>query len=209
MGVLDWFRSDSGDTAVATVDLDDVLANYELVGVDADHGYMVVARTDDDTVALAHDPPSGNGRVDTRELGGGASDYVRVFQEDYRRDLRGILGIRKYMEIRNDARVRSSLKLAKTPVLAARWYMEPASDSDHDKYIANFIWRNLTLWMNQPWYQFLYETLFMLDYGFYAFEKVFDFAVIDGSQRVIWKKLAPSERSAWWCRRRSCAPTTP
>jgi len=178
MGVLDWFAPPAPAAASDDkINLDDVLEKYDLVEVSED-GYIVVAQLDE------HEPQLG-------ELSGGSSEYVRVFQEEYKNNLRGRLGAKKYMEMRNDARVRNSLKLAKTPVLAARWYVEPASSDERDIYIANFIWNNLDKWMTQSWYQFLYEVLYMLDYGHYVFEKVFDLRVIDGQQRVIWKKLAP------------------
>lgn len=184
MGVMDWFRGgvDNGDGGVKTVDLDDIIGNYELIDVNTDDKYMLVAQRGG--VELREKPY-------VTELGGGSSDYVKTFQEEYNYKLRGRLGIKKYMEMKNDARIRSSLRLAKTPVLAARWFVEAASDSEQDRYIANFIWKNLDEWMNQSWYQFLYEVLYFLDYGFYTFEKVFEERVIDGERRIVWKKLAP------------------
>lgn len=93
-----------------------------------------------------------------------------------------------YREMRKDGTVRNSLRVAKSPVLSARWFVKPATMEAIDIEIADFIWDNLTQWMSNSWPQLLIESLYMLDYGFYAFEKVYD---IDDQGRVIWKKMVP------------------
>jgi hypothetical protein len=97
---------------------------------------------------------------------------------------------------KSDGTVRGTLRLAKTPVLAGQWSMTPASSSAKDKMIAEFVWNNLTKWMSTSWPQMLTESLLMLDFGYYMFEKVF----VPGEQltndpsargKICWKKMAP------------------
>jgi hypothetical protein len=113
-------------------------------------------------------------------------------------NLVGGQAIRTYDKMRRtDASVRSSLRVIKAPLLAAQWYFEPASNSDQDKLIAEFVewcWNQ----MSRTSIQVLWEALLMLDYGYYAFEKVFEYATWRPStalarERTVarWKKWAP------------------
>jgi len=126
------------------------------------------------------------------ELGStGSSIWYNIMREEYNPELRGWQGLKKYDEMRrSDAMVRASLRIAKTPVLAARWFVEPASTSKRDKKIAEYINKNLMEWMSISFTQVLIEALLCLDFGYYMFEKVFDYHP-DGSGKIIWKKLAP------------------
>jgi hypothetical protein len=132
------------------------------------------------------------------ELGSAVpSPFTSWVRREYNKDLYGIKGLRMYDKMRkSDGTVRGTLRLAKTPVLAGQWSMTPASNSDKDKMIADFVWRNLTKWMSTSWPQMLTETLLMLDFGYYMFEKVF----VPGEQitndpmargKICWKKMAP------------------
>src|SRR5258706_13169752 len=59
-------------------------------------------------------------------------------------ELRDQLGIRTYYDMkRADGNVRGALRLLKTPVMAARWFVEPASESTLDINIAKFVQDNL------------------------------------------------------------------
>jgi hypothetical protein len=74
--------------------------------------------------------------------------------------------------------------------------MTPASQSSKDKMIANFVWKNLTRWMSSSWPQTMTETLLMLDFGYYMFEKVFARGEQvtndpDARGKIVWQKLAP------------------
>lgn len=121
----------------------------------------------------------------------GTSIWYNILREEYNPKLRGQAGLRKYDEMRrNDAAVRASLRMMKTPVLAARWFVEPASPSKKDQKISEFISDNLFKRMTISWPQVLIESLLCLDFGYYMFEKVFDYHPVQDN-KVIWKKLAP------------------
>ncbi|MEO7397668.1 MAG: DUF935 family protein [Ilumatobacteraceae bacterium] len=156
------------------VQLAEVVDKYNLVEVN--DSYFVVA-------------PKQLAEPSTNEIGySGNSVWSRFSNEEYNPMLRGELGVAKYNEMRrSDAQVRMSLRLIKTPVIDARWYVEPASDSKVDREIAEFVWNNLTKQMTISWPQMLIETLLMLEYGWMAFEKVFE--QVDG--KIRWRKFAP------------------
>ena len=49
-----------------------------------------------------------------------------------------------YARMMNDASVDVSMRLYKTPILGAEFFMEPYSDSDLDMEISEFVWANLS-----------------------------------------------------------------
>ncbi len=124
-----------------------------------------------------------------RELGGtGQSNYTGMAREDYNPELRGLLGLKTYDRMRkNDGQVRGILRLVKTPVLAARWYVDTEDESKRGEIIRDHIQNCLFKYMTTSFPEFLTEICAMLDFGYYPFEKVFDFR--DG--KVIWRKFAP------------------
>jgi hypothetical protein len=137
-------------------------------------------------------------RPDMREYGttgmvsSGSTSFSLYLREDYNPDLQGIKALQTYDKMRKgDGQVRATLRLVKTPVLAARWYVEAGEDTAKGRKMAEFVWDNLTKWMSMSWQQFLLEALLMLDYGNYNFEKVFDFREWGGKQMVYWRKFAP------------------
>lgn len=135
-------------------------------------------------------------RIDNEIGASGTSQFAASLREEYNPLMVGDQFIAKCIEMRNDGTVRASLRVAKTPVLGARWFVEPAGPTDLDKYIAEFVWKNLVQWMSQSWPELLTEILFMLDYGRYSFEKVYTYKDVlgpDGNQEkyVIWQKFSP------------------
>jgi hypothetical protein len=134
----------------------------------------------------------------TSELGTAvASPWTAWTRREYNNDLIGYKGLRVYDKMRkSDGSVRGTLRLAKTPVLAGQWGIKPASDNVRDINIANFVWNNLTVWMSTSFSQFITESLLMLDFGYYMFEKVFargETVTADPSAKgkLVWKKFAP------------------
>jgi hypothetical protein len=92
---------------------------------------------------------------------------------EYNLDLRGPSGRRVFDQMRrSDSTVRMSLNLIKTPILAGRWFIEPADNKPRNKRIADFVWWNLTEAMSMTWMSFIQEALCEMDFGFYAFEKI-------------------------------------
>ena len=182
---------------VAALYLEDILSDprvkFESI---TDSGTVIVSATDDYSLRDSRGKQfafyGNNNQPQLGELGyTGTSIWYNLLREDYNPQMRGQLALRKYDEMRrNDAMVRATLRLMKAPVLAARWFVQPASMDDQDIMIADFVESNLRDWMTISWNQVLIESLLCLDFGYFMFEKVFDYHP-DGSGRVIWKKLAP------------------
>lgn len=155
-----------------------------------------------DVVSANHDPVHGSYiiMVDksqnvepgfaTAELGySSPSPWTSWTREERVPELRDKLGLRVFYDMkRADGTVRGALRLLKTPIQAARWFIEPASDSTVDKSIAEFVEKNLFVELSQPWSRFIEDALLMCDFGYMAFEKVWDYNK-DG--KLIISKLAP------------------
>src|SRR5262245_19842613 len=132
--------------------------------------------------------------IDTREIGSAVSgsSFGLIFREEYNPELMGILGLLKYDRMRrSDGQVRAILRLVKTPVLAARWFVATEDDSEKGEKIRKFVEDCMFRYQSASWPQQLTEMLLMLDFGWYSFEKVWDFKEGDGDRRAYWKKLAP------------------
>jgi hypothetical protein len=172
--------------------LAEVLEANDIIGVNKELGkdYLIVSPKSLSTIDKT--------TVDLRELGTSApSPFTSWVRQEYNFDLQGLDGLRIYDKMRrNDGTVRGTLRLIKTPVLAADWYVEPASDKDADKKQAEFVRKCLTDWMSISFTQFLTEALLMLDFGYYFFEKVWARGeeVTDDPEakgKLVWKKFAP------------------
>ena len=172
-----WNRQQS-DTLT---DLSSLMQTHDIVDVKDSH--LVVSPKQFSSIQIEA------GGLDSIELGRtGSTSYSTMATGEYNASLRGSQGYRKYDQMRrSDGQVKAVLRLVKTPVLAARWYMEPASDSVQDKMIADFVWSNLTKWMSVSWPQLLTEILLMLDFGYYTFEKVWT----KKDNNIVWKKFGP------------------
>lgn len=171
-------------------DLRAILADHEVVDVDRESGVVIVSKSNRE-IRLAEPD------VD-KELGASGTAYRRMLGgEDYNRELAGALGIQKFDQMRrSDSTVRQSLRIAKTPVLAGRWFVESADPEDDDANMqAQFIEDCLFKHMSISWFQFLTESLLMLDFGYYAFEKVFTMKEVEingeTQTKAVWRKFAP------------------
>lgn len=154
-----------------------------------------------DVVHAVHDPINGSFLVmadrDPRLSRGTAvseigyaspSPWTSWTRQERVAELRDRQGLRTYYDMkRADGTVRGALRLLKTPILAARWFIKPASDSTLDKNIAEFVENNLFRGLNMPWSRIVEDALLMCEYGYFPFEKVFD--IKDG--KVVLTKLAP------------------
>lgn len=177
-----WSSQSAGPGSQATVSLDELGMNYDVIEVNTDDpkNPFVLAT---ETKKLS----------EMQEMGTSSpSPWTSMHRQEYNPALAGLSGLEKYDTMRrSDGTVRGTLRAIKTPVLGGRWFMQPGSDSDRDKEIAAFIWRNLTEEMSISWTQVLTESLLMMDFGNYMWEKVWDFRIIDGVPRTILTKLAP------------------
>jgi hypothetical protein len=155
-----------------------------------------------DLVKAVHDPVNGsyvvmaerNPKLDIntafKEMGYVSPSPFTSWTRDERvPELRDQTGIRTYYNMkRADGIIRGALRLLKTPVMAARWFIEPASDSTLDKSIADFVERNLFEELNAPWYRVLEDALLMCEYGYMPLEKVYG---LNSDGKIVLKKLAP------------------
>jgi hypothetical protein len=164
--------------------------NYAIVGANHDpvHGSYVI---------LADQSQNVEPGLATMELGySSPSPWTAWTREERVPELRDKIGLRTFFDMkRADATVRGALRLLKTPIQAARWFVEPYDDTALSKSISEFVEENLFCHLSTPWSQVIEDTLLMCDYGYMAFEKVWiapdstGDKVKDGKLRL--GKLAP------------------
>lgn len=140
-------------------------------------------------IIMADRNPAMSGDIAIAELGyASPSPWTSWTRAERVPELMDKIGLRTYYDMkRADGTVRGGLRLIKTPILAARWFVEPASDSTVDKNIAEFVEKNLFEELSVPWSRVVEDALLMCDYGFMPFELVF---TIDGGKLKL-QKLAP------------------
>src|SRR5215207_258311 len=97
------------------------------------------------------------GPADIRELGStGQTQWGNIGREDYNGQWRKPTSFNNIDQMRRgDAAVRATLRLMKTPITSARWFMQPASKSKSDRDIAQKYWKLLTCYQQGYWNQFL------------------------------------------------------
>jgi len=128
----------------------------------------------------------------------GTVAYMGRFVEDeYNPDLRGDKALKVYDQMRrSDGQVKAALLACELPLRQAEWQVKPASGSQQDRQIAEFIRRNLFQTMTITWDDFLRHVLLFYPFGFSVFEKVWE--QVDGKSmgtdsgtKYRWRKLAP------------------
>lgn len=195
------FSRRSAESNFSSINLDEALDKYELLDVGTgENPYVIVAeRVGQQYASPGHSVSTGGADQDLSEIGTtSASPFTSAFRSEYNRDLQGLNGLKKYDQMRrSDGTVRSTLRLVKTPVLAARWFIEPylrtgeEEPTKVDKTAADFVEKALFEEMSISWSQVMTEALLMCDFGYYMFEKVWETRKIDGKLRTVLKKLAP------------------
>jgi hypothetical protein len=191
--------SDRSAQDPGTVSLAEVLAENAVVHVADDHSYMIVTPKgpddyNDGNIALRE--PNIGKQAAVVEMGYTApSPFTSWTRRDQNTKLQGLQGLQTYYNMRRqDGAIRASLRLLKTPVQGAHWFVEPWVADDNtpattrDKNIANFVARNIFEQLNVCWSTLLTDVLLMADYGYMCFEKVYQKS-IDGKMRL--QKLAP------------------
>jgi len=105
-------------------------------------------------------------------------------------ELRERRGLRTFYDMsRSDGAVRGGLRIIKTPIQGAEWYIEPASKSTIDQNIADFVGNNLFQDLDTTWERVVEDCLRCIDYGFFPFEKVYK---RDTTQsKIVLERLAP------------------
>ena len=114
--------------------------------------------------------------------------------EEYNADLSGTAKFTIYDKMRKgDATVAAALKVMKLPLRSANWFMRPAGQDPKQVEQAKFVEYNLMNAMSITWDDFLRQSLLMLDYGVFVFEKVFTNVEYDGKTYIGWRKFAPRQ----------------
>jgi len=122
----------------------------------------------------------------------GTSIYEGIITEEYKAKLQGNKGVEIYDKMRlSDATIKASVLVCSLPIRSANWYIEPASDDEQDKKIAEFVRFNLFENMTITWNDFLRQALLMLPLGVMLFEKIFEMGEWNGKEMFMYKKLAP------------------
>ena len=138
-----------------------------------------------DVVGARHDPVNGsyvvlaerrNPKIERgvaiREMGySSPSPWTAWTREERVQQLRDKQGIRTYYDMkRADGTVRGALRIFKTPIQSADWFVKPASDSTIDKNIAKFVEDNLFNKLNVSWSRFIEDVLTMCNYAYAQFK---------------------------------------
>jgi hypothetical protein len=176
------------------VSLEDLVARFDIVDVNIDDGQPFVVLSERG-MQLRANPAA---EADLREIGTSApSPFTSWIRKEYNVELFGLQGLQIYDKMRkSDGTIRGVLRLLKTPVFAARWFMEPDREEDGtlkkvNQTAADFVWDCLTEQMSISWPQVLAEAMLCCEFGYYMFEKVWENRIVDGQMRTVLKKLAP------------------
>jgi hypothetical protein len=121
-------------------------------------------------------------------VAGNASRMGWVTTGEHLRSLDGATGRAVYDKMRrSDHQVRAVLSAIKLPIRQADYYIEAGSKSEQDVEIAKTLQRALLEEMSLTWDDTIRHALLMLEFGFSALEKVYEYR--DGLQ--LPKKLDP------------------
>lgn len=129
-------------------------------------------------------------KLQTKEIGTSGVSITSglITGEEYNPKLTGKKAIDAYDQMRrSDATVNAALNAVKLPILSADFSLDPASDDDADKEVAEFI--EDCLFHIVDWEQFLGEALTFLDFGYDVHEMVFEPREINGTLRIALVKL--------------------
>lgn len=144
--------------------------------------------TEDKTTNTQNPTTKGLGK----EVGGTGTVVFKgiITQEEYNTKLSShINAVRIYDTMRrSDATVRSTLQVCKLPLLSSSWDIEEASDDKRDKYIAEFVKREL-FHRNLNFHDFLREGLTMFEFGHSVAEKTYELTDFEGQTRIGIKKI--------------------
>lgn len=165
------------------ISMQEALSQYSVVSVSGDPSNPFIVMADRD--------PGMSAGTATMELGyASPSPWTSWTREERVPELREKIGLRTYYDMkRADGTVRGALRLFKTPILAARWFVEPESDSALDINIADFVEKNLFEQLSVPWSRVVEDALLMCEYGYFPFELVFSETINPG--KINLSKLAP------------------
>jgi hypothetical protein len=177
---------------VATLTASEVVEKYDVIAVSAGEESPYIVVTEKGKQFATTDPSL------LREIGTSSpSPFTSFMRREYNVKLVGLEGLKIYDQMRkSDGTVRGALRLVKTPVFAARWFVDAQREPDGtvkkvNQTAADFVTACLNKYMSISWPQLLTEAMLMCDFGYYMFEKVWENRVVDGQYRTVLKKLAP------------------
>jgi hypothetical protein len=157
-----------------SVALMELLDSYELVDVTSDNVILMAEKTTESLGEIGYSSPS---------------PWTAWTRQEWNPKLLDKMGITEYYRMKRlDGIIRGSLRVFKTPVLSAHWFMQPGSDSTADKNVAKKIQENFSSGMSTSWSRTLEDMLLMCEYGYMPMEKVYQ---LDPDGRVSLRKLAP------------------
>lgn len=189
----DMLTGDPGSIALA-----EALRTMDLVDIRSDGVLIMADRSPEESYSdgSIHFRERRGLPTSIREMGYTApSPFTSWTRRDDNTKLQGQSGLRIYYNMRRqDGAIRGAMHLLKTPVMGAHWFVEPWQKNENteptasDKNIAEFVERDLFQDLHVSWSTLLGDILLMLDYGYMAFEKVWEFQE-DGKLHL--SKLAP------------------
>lgn len=121
-----------------------------------------------------------------------------VLGSEYRQDLKGILGVRKFREMMSsDATVRQLVQIITLPIRSLKWSVQEASDDPKDTEIKDFVVDVLDN-MDRTFDEFLFEALMHVSLGRYVHEICYDFNRPDGKIGIEKLAARPPETLYQW-----------
>ena len=174
-------------------------APYTLVNIEDDTEIEgEILEVTDDTILLQRRGSTRNRKGP--EVGSSGNrhrnEYLGGLEYNYK--LRGHSGTKIYDKMRrSDPVVRRALRVAKTPVLAGRWFVEADEEANAQQLeMKEFIEWCLFENMETNWILFIKEALSMLDFGHSIFEKVYRTTSTPFGRRTILEDLAPRSQTS-------------
>lgn len=125
------------------------------------------------------------------ELGDSGTRKTKgIIADDYNPNLQGQNAIKVYDEMRKgDGTVRAAMLVTSLPIRRASWFINPVSQDQKDRDVADFLDHALFDWLN--WDDIVRQALLMLPFGVMVFEKVYGIKDHEGKSYVTLEKLAP------------------
>lgn len=104
----------------------------------------------------------------------GTERFGGRYYEEYSKEWKEESRIKTVEEMRRgDGAIKAILRAIKTPLMGAKWSVTSSDDSKKGEEIRLFVEENL-FGMRRTWKKFLRESLAYLDFGFYAFELIWE-----------------------------------
>ena len=101
----------------------------------------------------------------------GTTTLHGIIGEEYNSQLQGVQGIKVFEEMRkSDGTVRSAMLVTTLPIRRANWFVNPATEDQQDKDVANFVEHALFDWLDGTWDDVLRQALLMVPFGVMLYE---------------------------------------